>query len=65
MEEGVLIEADVHEHGFEALLDILHTTFENAADDVLVALALDGVFFKDAVLEQGHTAFQFFYVYDD
>ena len=46
------LEADVHEHGLEAVLDVLHPAFENAADDVAVGLALDGVFLELAVLEQ-------------
>jgi hypothetical protein len=65
VEEGVLVEADVDEHRLEAGLDVLDAALEDAADDVLVALALDGVFLEDAVLEQGDAAFEFLDVDDD
>ena len=50
VEEGVLVEADVNEHGLEALLDIFDAALEDTSDDVLIALALDGVFLEDTVL---------------
>ena len=65
VEEGVLVEADVHEHRLEAGLDVFDAALEDAADDVLVAFALDGVFFEHAVFEQGDAAFEFFDVDDD
>ncbi len=65
VEEGVFIQADIDEHGFEALLDVFHAAFEDAADDVLVAFALDGVFLKQAVLDEGDAAFEFFHIHDD
>ena len=49
VQERILIEADVHEHGLESTLDVFDAAFENTADDVLVALALDGVFFEHAI----------------
>ena len=58
MEEGVFLEADVHEHGLEAVLDVFDAALEDAADDIAVALALDGVFLEAAVLEEGDAALE-------
>ena len=44
VKESVLVEADIHEHGLEAGLDVLDAAIEDAAYDILVSLALDGVF---------------------
>ena len=58
MEEGVLLEADVDEHGLEAVLDVLDPPLEDAADDIAVAFALDRIFFEDAVFEKRDAAFE-------
>ena len=58
MEEGVLLEADIDEHGLQAVLDVFDAAFEDGADDVAVALALDGVFLEHAVFEQGDAALE-------
>ena len=60
MEEGIFVESDVYEHGLETLLDVLDFSFKNTSDDVLIAFALDGVFFEKSVFEQRDTAFEFF-----
>ena len=65
VEERVLVEADIDEHRLEAGLDVVDAALEDAADDVLVALAFDGVFLEHAVLEQGDAAFEFLDVDDD
>jgi hypothetical protein len=62
VEEGVFLEADVDEHGLEAMLDILHAALEDAADNVAVRFALDGVFLENAALEESDPPFQFFAV---
>ena len=58
MEEGVLLEADIHEHRLQAVLDVFDAAFEDGADDVAVALALDGVLLEHAVFEQGDAALE-------
>ena len=58
VEEGVLLEADVDEHGLEAMLDVADLPLEDAADDVALAVALDGVFLQLAILEEGYAFFQ-------
>jgi hypothetical protein len=65
VEESVLLQSDVHEHGLETLLDVAHPAFVNAADDVLGAGALDGVFLQHAVLDHGDALFEFLGVDDD
>lgn len=49
MQKGVFFLADVHEHGFEARLNVFDAAFKDAAYDVVFAFALDGVFFQYAV----------------
>ena len=49
MEKGILLVTDVDEHGFEAGFDVLDAALEDAADDVAVADALDGVFLQNAI----------------
>ena len=49
MEEGVFFQSNVNEHGFETLLDIFDAAFEDAADDIVVAVSFDRVLFEDAV----------------
>ena len=65
MQEGILVEADIDEHGFKAGLDVFDAALEDAADDVLIALALDGVFLEHAILQQRDAAFKFFDVDDN
>ena len=60
VEKGVLLVADVHEHRLEAGFDVLDAALEDAADDVAVADALDGVFLQDTVLQEGNAAFELF-----
>ena len=60
MEERIFFIADVHEHGLEALLDVAHAAFENAAYDVPFVGAFDVVFFEHAVLEERDALLQFF-----
>ena len=65
MQEGIFLEADVHEHRLEAVLDVLHAALEDAADDVAVGFALDGVFLEDAALEERHAALELFGIDDE
>jgi hypothetical protein len=60
MKEGILIEADINKHGFEALFDVFDAAFEDSSDDVVVAITLDIVFFKDTVLEESGPTFECF-----
>jgi hypothetical protein len=65
VEEGVLVETDVDEHGLEALLDVADATFEDAVDDAGGADALDVVFFDGSVVEEGDAVLEFFAVDDE
>ena len=65
MEEGVLLKADIHEHGLEPLLDVLDAAFVNAADEMGAANSFDGVFLKHAVLHKSDSALEFLAVDDD
>lgn len=65
MQKGVFFLADVHEHGFEARLNVFDAAFKDAAYDVVFAFALDGVFFQYAVFQKGHAAFELFGINDD
>jgi len=65
MQKGVLLEANVHEGGFEAVLEIAHLAFEDAADEALLGGALDVEFLQLAVLGDGHAGFERFGVNDD
>ena len=60
MEERVLFVADVHEHRLEALFDVAHAAFENAADDIAVSRAFHVVFLEHAVLHERDTLLEFF-----
>ena len=59
------VEADIDEHGLQALLNILHAAFVNGADDGARADTLDGVLFEHAVIEKGDSVFEFFTVDDE
>ena len=52
LQEGIFLKSDVNEHGFDAGLDVADFSFENAADDVAVGFAFDGVFLEPVVLEK-------------
>ena len=60
MEERIFLEADIDEHGLEAVLDVFHAALVDAADDVAVAGPLDRVFLEYAVFEQRDALFEFF-----
>jgi len=59
VEEGVLLEADIDEHRLQPMLDVADLALENAADDVALAVALDGVLFQLAILQDGDAFFEF------
>lgn len=65
VEERVFFLADVHEHGLEARFYVFDAALEDAANDVVFAFALDGVFFQHAVFQKGYAAFEFFGIDDD
>ena len=58
MQEGVLLEADVHEGGLEAVLEIADLALEDAADEAFLGGALDGEFLERAVFEHGDAGFE-------
>jgi len=60
LKEGIFFKSDVNEHGFDAGLDIADFAFENAADDVAVGFAFDGVFLEAVVLEKRDAFFELF-----
>jgi len=59
VEKGILLEADIDEHGLEAVLDVADLALEDAADNIALAVALDGVFLQLAVLQEGYAFFEF------
>ena len=65
MQEGVFLEADVHERGFQAVFEIAHLAFEDAADEALFGRALDVEFLQLAFFEHGDAGFQRLGVDDD
>ena len=65
VQEGVLFQSDVHEHGLEALLDVFDTSLEDATDNIHVAFALHGVFFEYAFLKHSDASFKFFDIDDN
>ena len=65
MQEGVLLETDVHECGFKAIFEIAHFAFEDAADQAFVVGPLDGEFLQPAFLGDGHAGFERLRVDDD
>ena len=65
MEEGVFLEADVHERGLEAVFEIAHPAFEDAADEAFLGGALDVELLELAVFEHGDARFERFGVDDD
>ena len=58
MQEGVLLEADVHERGFQAVFEVAHLAFEDAADEALLGGALDVEFLQLAVFQTRRRAFR-------
>ena len=65
MQERVLFEADVDERGFEAVFEIAHFAFEDAADEAFFAGAFDGEFLELALFHDGDARFERFGVDDD
>jgi len=65
MQEGVFLEADVHEGGFEAVLEIADLALEDAADEALLGGALDVELLEAALFGDGDAGFEGFGVDDD
>ena len=65
VQERVLLEADVHERGLEAVFEVAHPALEDAADEALLGGALDGEFLQLAVLQHGDAGFERLGVDDD
>jgi hypothetical protein len=65
MQECVFLESDVHEHRLQAVFDVLHAALEDAADNVPIGFAFDGILFEHAIFEQGDAAFEFFAINDE
>ena len=65
MEESVLLEPDINEGGFEAVFEVAHLAFENAADQALFGRPFDGEFLEPAFLDHAHAGFERFRVDDD
>ena len=65
MEKGVLLEADIDERGFQAVFEIAHFAFENAADQTFLARAFDGEFLELAFFQNGHAGFERLGIDDD
>ena len=58
MKKGVLVEADVDEHRFQAWLEVLDLAFVNAAGNLPVAFALNGELLQTSALEHGDAPFE-------
>ena len=65
MQKGVLLEADVHERGFQAGLKVFDLSLEHAGDDARFGGALDGELFELAFFENGDAVLQRLGVDDD
>ena len=65
MQKRILLEADVHERGFKAILQIAHFALEDAADEAFFGRALDVELFELAVFDDGDARFKRFGVDDD
>ena len=50
VKERVLLEADINKGGFEAVFEVAHLAFEDAADEALFGRPLDGEFLEPAFL---------------
>ena len=58
MQKGVLLEADVHERGLQAVFQVADFAFENAADQPFLGGAFNGEFLQRAFFEHGHAGFE-------
>jgi hypothetical protein len=65
MEEGVFLEADVHEGRLQAVFQIADFALEDAADEALLGGAFDGEFLEASLLDDGDAGFKGFGVDDD
>ena len=65
MEEGVLLEADVHERGLEVVLQVLYAAAEDAAHEALLVWVFDHVLLEAPVFQDGHAGLEFLDVDDD
>ena len=65
VEKGVLLEPDIHKGGLEAILEIAHPSFEDAADQPLLGRALDGKLLEPALLGHGDAGLEGFGVNDN
>jgi len=51
VEERVLLETDVNEHGLQSMLDVFDFSFEDTPNDISVGISFEIIFFKDTVFE--------------
>src|SRR5262249_46284346 len=58
MKESVLLETDIDEGRFQAILEVANLAFEDAADETFFTRALDSEFFELALLEDGDTSLE-------
>jgi hypothetical protein len=58
VEEGVFLEADVHEGGFQAVFKVAHLALEDAADEAFLGSALDVELFELAVFTHRDARFE-------
>ena len=65
MQERILLKTDIHEGGFEAVFEIAHFAFENAADEAFLGGALDVEFFELAFFENADARLERLGVDDD
>ena len=65
VEKRVLLEADIHEGGFEAVFEIAHLAFEDAADQAFFCSSFDSKLLKPPLLGHGDAGFERLGVDDD
>ena len=65
MQEGVLLEPDVDEGGLKIVLEILHATLEDAADEPFLLGVLDHELLETSVLEDRDAGLELLDVDDD
>ena len=65
VQKGVLLQADIDERRLEVVLEVLHASLEDAADEPLVLGMFDHVLLEPTVLHHRHTRFETLHVDDD
>jgi len=65
VEEGIFFKANINEHGFQAMLDILDAPFENGAHDGARAGSFQSVLLDGPVFDESDAVFELLAVDDE